>query len=533
MVEEQGLGGMTYASEWLVELEAHDGNDVVTLRFSVNGYTTGPGDTPANTVFESGIAGISSFARHLYGEGRTIGEASGDAGAFVLSNADGRFDALKGYAVDGRPFRLMRLASPFAAFSTAETVLTGTMTGIDTSEGSLTIRIPFYDRRRDLDVPLQEERYEGTTTSAGATAEGSADLKDRVKPLVFGRCYSVPAVVVNDFDMFLQFSASPVHSIALYDGGVPLINDGDEPDLTALRAATGNPGHYKTCLALGIAKPFGTFNGRPAFIWTADVVEGSTPAARRAGAIVERMLARIGQDGANIDAASFSALNSLATAEVGIYLDNETTVLSAVYDVLRSVGAYLMPDNFGRFTVGRIDQPGVPIKTLTDPEILTASPSDTLAFIPNPDTEGAVPANAVQIKYRRHWHVHSDSDLGHCANFGDPTRGNSLKQEWRETREESAAVKARHLLSRELEFETLLVEQADAQAESARRLSLYGVHRDVTRVALAFDDAKDLVPNITVNLVTDRFDYADGKPMLIIGREEDPAAERVVLTLWG
>lgn len=527
---------MPFASEWLVELDAHTGSEVVPLRFSGSGYTTAPGDTPANTVFDGRIAregGLSVFGRHLFGDGRTMGQATVEPGAMVLANADRGLDALKGYAFDGRQFRLLRLPHARAAFSSAQVMLTGTMDGIDTGEGSLTIRIPFYDRRRDIDVPIQSERYAGTTTSAGATAEGSPDLKGQVKPLIFGSGYSVSATVVNDFNMFLQFSASPLVSIVLYDGGVPLINDGDVPNIAALASATGNPGHYRTCLALGLARPFGTFNGRPAFTWTADVMEGATPADRRAGAIVQRMLARIGMTGDNIDAATFAALDSLATGELGIYIDNETTVLSAAYEVLRSIGGFIVPDHFGRFTVGRLDAPGTPIRRLVEPEILVNSKDETPAFVPNPDTDGAVPAHSVLVRWRKHWHVHTDSDLGHCANFSDPTRGSSLKQEWREARAADPAVLARHLLSRELEIDTLLVEQADAQAEAARRLGLYGVNRDVVRVGWDIADADDLQLNETVELVLNRFEYGAGKPMRIIGRADDFAAEKAILTLWG
>jgi hypothetical protein len=528
---------MGYVSEWLVELSAHNGSAVVPLRYSGSGYVTGPSDSPANTIFDARIAreaGIGVFSRQLFGDGRTMGHATIEPGALVLSNADRGLDALKGYAFDGRSFKLMRLSHPRAAYSSAEVMLTGTMDGIDTGEGSLTIRIPFYDRRRDIDIPIQSEKYAGTTTSAGATAEGSADMKDQVKPLIFGRCYSVPATIVNDFNMFLQFSASAVNSITLYDGGVPLINDGDVANLSALASATGNPGHYRTCLAQGIARPFGTFNGRPAFTWTADVVEGSSAAQRRAGAIVQRMLAKIGITGSsNIDSASFSALDSLATAELGIYLDRETTVLSAAYEILRSVGGFIIPNNLGRFTVGRLDEPGTPIMTITEPEILTGSATETPAFMPNPDTDGAVPANSVLIKWRKNWHTHTDSDLGHCANFGDPTRGNALKQEWREVREESSAVAARHLLSRELEIETMLVDQSAAEAEAARRLNLYSVNRDVVRIGYPISEADSLQLNETVELVLDRFDYTNGKAMRIIGRADDFANEKTILTLWG
>lgn len=528
---------MSHASEWLVELMAYTGSEVVPLRFSGSGYTTRPDDIPANAMFDARIArdgGLVAFGRHLFGNGRTMGQATIEPGALVLVNADRGLDALKGYAFDGRTFQLLRLPHARAAFSSAQVMLTGTMDGIDTGEGSLTIRIPFYDRRRDIDIPIQSQKYAGTTTEPGPTAEGSPDLKDTVKPLVFGRCYSVPATIVNDFNMFLQFSASAVNSITLYDGGVPLINDGDVANLSALASATGNPGHYRTCLAQGIARPFGTFNGRPAFTWTADVVEGSSAAQRRAGAIVQRMLAKIGITGSsNIDSASFSALDSLATAELGIYLDRETTVLSAAYEILRSIGGFIIPNNLGRFTVGRLDEPGTPIMTITEPEILTGSATETPAFMPNPDTDGAVPANSVLIKWRKNWHTHTDSDLGHCANFGDPTRGNALKQEWREVREESSAVAARHLLSRELEIETMLVDQSAAEAEAARRLNLYSVNRDVVRIGYPISEADSLQLNETVELVLDRFDYTNGKAMRIIGRADDFAAEKAILTLWG
>ncbi len=44
---------------------------------------------------------------------------------------------------------------------------------------------------------------------------------------------------------------------------------------------------------------------------------------------------------------------------------------------------------------------------------------------------------------------------------------------------EDAAIIARHLLSQEMELETAHQMTADAEAEGARRLGLYGVDRDV------------------------------------------------------
>jgi hypothetical protein len=522
---------MKTASEWLVELDAHTGAETVTRYFSGSGYVSKPDDDPANTVYDGRIAGLSAFGVHLFGDGRTMGDASIDMADMTLSNADGALDDMRRFAVDGRPFVLRRLAARRAALSSSDVVMTGTMEGIDADNGALSLLVRFYDRRRDIDVPLQTETYAGTTIAAAPTAEGSADLKDRLKPLVFGKAFNVPATVVNEFNLFLQFSASAVSSIVLYDGGVPLINDGDVADLAALYAATGNPGHYRTCLAQGLAKPFGAFNGRPAYTWTADVTEGATAADRRAGAIVSRMISRV--SGGAIDAASFAALDALQTAELGIYIDGETTALNAAYDVLRSIGAFLVPNRLGAFTVGRLDAPGVPVATITEPEILTASKDETIAIVSNPDTDGGLPAHKITLKYRRNWHVHGDSDLGACVNYADATRAGILKKEWREAVAEDAAVKTRHPLSRDLQIETCIVSEAAATAEVARRLTLYGVDRDVLRVAVDWRDADAMSVNQTVTLRMSRHGYADGRAMRIIGRIDDHAAEKSILILWG
>lgn len=128
-----------------------------------------------------------------------------------------------------------------------------------------------------------------------------------------------------------------------------------------------------------------------------------------------------------VDASSFATLQTLATQEIGIWIDRETTALRATYDVLRSIGGFIAPDHQGRLTIGRLDAPGTPVTTIVDPDILTSSRDETLSFLANPDTDGNVPTHSVLLNYRKNWHVHTDSDLGHCSNFGDPTRGNALK----------------------------------------------------------------------------------------------------------
>lgn len=523
---------MSYASEWLIELTAHNGTGLVTLRYSCSGYVTGPNDTPANTIYDARIQSIGAFERHLLGEGRTRGEMSVNLSQIALTNADGGLDGILNYGFDGRPFVLKQLSSSRAAYATAQTVLTGTMEGVDTSDGMLKVLLRLYDRRRDIDVSIQKNVYGGTTASAGASVDGSADMKGQVKPLCYGSCFSVPAIIVNPYNLILQFHDGAVSSITLYDGGIPLINDGDVATLAALASATGNPGHYQTCKALGLAKPFGSFNGRPCFTWTADVIEGATAGDRCAGAVVQRMLAKIGLTGSsNINAASFTALNTDQPAEVGIYIADDKSALSACKDVLDSIGGYIVPNALGQFTVGRITAPGTPVATITEPEITTKSSDDTVTFTANPDTDGDIPARKITLNWRKNWHVHTDSDLGPCVNNSDAARASVLLQEYQTVSVDIAQVK--HLLAPELIISTLLTKADAAQAECARCAGMYGVNRVVTSIAVQMEDAALMRPGATVLVVLERYGYGSGKAFVIIGRSDDYNTETVSLTLWG
>ena len=521
------------ASEWLIDIGAYTGAGQVTLRYSVSGYVTGPDDDPANTVYEGRISSIGAFGRHLFGEGQTLGAVSINMGDLVLANADGALDDMvSSYGLDGQPFVLRRLPSPRAPLSAAEIVWTGVLEGVDSDSGMLMVRLKVYDRRRDVDIPIQKDTYGGTSTSAGATADGSPDMKGNLKPLCFGACFSVPATVVNAHNAMLQFSASPLAMIALMDGGAELVNDGDVANLAALAAATGNPGHYKTCLALGMAKPFGTVNGKPETIWTADILEGGSPPERSPGMVVYRMMDKIGLAD-QLDADSLMAFLSVATQEVGLYIDTETSALAAIRQVLGSVGATMYPNAIGMFEVERFAGPGIPVAIITDDDIITASKDDVVTVSPNPDTQDDIPAYKVIVKYHRNWHVHTDSDLVGCANFGNPMRGSALQQEWLEEKAEDASVQVRHKLAKDLTFETCLTTAGAAAVEAARLLPLYSADREVIRISVAFDADNLLKLNKTVTVKLNRLGYDAGKPFVIIGRTDDYGAERTDLVLWG
>ena len=511
------------APEYLIEIAAWTGVAEEVLRVATAGYNTGPADNPPNAHYLGVVSDPGSFVRHLFGPARTTGRSEVSYGEIVLANANGELDGWIDYGFDGRAVVIRRLSSRLAPYSGATVVLRGTVERLEADNAWLSLRLRFYDRRRVIDKPIQENVYAGTTVAAGPTAEGNLDLKDSVKPLCFGNCLNVPAVSVNPFNLIYQVHDGAVSQITVYDGGVPLTLGVNHADIVALQGATIRPGRYDTCLSLGLFR----LGGAPAFAVTADVKEGASVAARYPGAVVRRMLAKMGLSGAgNVNTASFTALDASAQMEVGIWIDSQTTGLAAMGDVLASVGGWIIPGADGAFEVGRLLAPGTPVGTIDEDDML----KESLGIVSSTDTDGGLPAWRIILEYGRNWQVQDDAVLGGCVTM---ERRGFLAAETREEKAENAAVRVKHLLSPEMRVSTFLVDRAAAVAETARWLALYSVRRDVLSFAMNHADADAFQTGQTVEIVLPRWGYENGRPMVVIGREESLRDYTVMLTVWG
>lgn len=80
---------------------------------------------------------------------------------------------------------------------------------------------------------------------------------------------AVVGKVLDRERLLIAYSDEPCDHIEMYDGHAPLGHDRDYSTKAELLAATGKPGFYATCLSEGLARPFGSFNGRPAYEWGA------------------------------------------------------------------------------------------------------------------------------------------------------------------------------------------------------------------------------------------------------------------------
>ena len=188
-------------------------------------------------------------------------------------------------------------------------------------------------------------KYAGTTG-----IEGGADLKDRVRPWVWGHVKGIEPVQIDiDNSVFQVSGYGAIGGIpAVYERGSSFGDSmGDHADYAALVAATIPPGRWATCLAQGLfrlgAPPFG--------IITADVqghkVSGSVP--RRTGFIIRAMAAALGISSDSIDAASLDALDAAVPRNINVYLTEQEKFIDLAQRLCLPCNAYSGVSWTGKF----------------------------------------------------------------------------------------------------------------------------------------------------------------------------------------
>jgi hypothetical protein len=523
---------------YAIEVRAHTGaGGVQTFYAASAALNTDAGDTPANQHFRDTLQTPANFERHLFQDGTTSGASSVAFGEIVLVNADGRYDDWADYAFDGRPVIVRAipqdlLGRPKGLYRDAPIMIRGTIDSLDITDAFKTIRLRIHDRLADLDAkPLLTTRYLGTTTSAGATAEGPATLKDTIKPRAYGLIRNVTPIDVNPFNLIRQVSDRACASIAVYDGGQALSLNGDYASVSALTSASLSAGQYATSLALGLIR----LGGTPAFAVTADVVAAG---ARDAASLVQQILADFGIAAGDIDTASIAAQTAKNGASCGLWVNDERTALAAISSLLRSVGGWIVPNSLGAFTVGRLEAPSsAPVAAFVEWQLR----GEVKRIVPS-DTNGNIPAYRVTVRYGQLGTVFSEDQI---AGAVTGARRAGLQQEWQEAKAEDTSVQAVHLLAQELSFDTCLTETADAVAEAARLLAIYKVRRDIWNFRVSVigpnyrppqNSAPVFAPALpmgaVISLQMDRF-LTTPEPLVIIGRVDDAVADAIEFSAWG
>lgn len=424
-------------------------------------------------------------------------------GDTTIVNADGQLDdMIRRMAIDGHGVSIKAIGRN-ARYATAETIFKGTASSwklATDGSGALSLR----DASWQLDAPAQQNTYGGTGGAAGGP-----DLKNKMKPLLYGECRDVQLVLIDSATWTYQAHDGEIEGfLAVYDAGLALTPGIDVADIFA--AAAPASGTYITQRSAGLvrlgAQPFGTV--------TADVRGDKSfgSYASAAGAIAFRIAHdRGGLADALFDLTSFELLNNLQPAPVGIYTGTTQVRLSDMIDVvLGAIGAWWGANRFDMIEVGRLDLPGdKPVAYLGVADIISLDLMDTPATI-NP------PLWRVRVGYQRNWTPNLSPIAGDV--IGD--RLTFLANEYRYGLHEDAALTVAHLRAQEISLPGLFANEADADAEATRLQTLYAGPFQLARIRTKLQGY--LLPlNRTINVTYPRYGLSGGKNVIIVGQGID------------
>ena len=576
----------------LVELEAWDiANSVsTTFYFGSRGYNhpTAPG------YYWPRLSQPLSFRRDLYSAATTGGASRVSFGEMRLVNRDGGLDYLRDYGLQGQRVRMLigragdGLSNSGDEYDSFEPLITGRVQRVLFEIGFVTVILR--DRLQDFAQSMQVNTYLGDNVLPDGI-EGTADIKGKPKPLVFGAASNVTPVCVNTSKLIWQLNDGPdgsVEFLNVYDGGVALDAEADYPDMATMLSTAPTAGYYRL-----LSTPTGSYfrlGASPASTVTANVYDRVAVADNTAARVALRIASRTpetGEGGITDDDVNWDdvdALDIANPASVGIWVNGGETYASALDAVLGSVGAWYGFDRFGIFRMQRLELPTLPYVTtfriasifnpvsstpalspgsgtyltdedspyLTDEdeEYLTdeSSPAETFAtggflgvgeydivdyrFVPSNDPEKGIPSWKVELDYARNWTVQPESSVLGAV---PQDRRNFLALASRTTTEEDSGVQTIYPFAVKKKVATLLILEAFAEAEAARLLEIFSEARDFLEIDLIL--SSDLIALVdigaVINIVLPRLGYEAGKIMRVTGMQYNAANGIVTLACWG
>lgn len=257
--------------------------------------------------------------------------------------------------------------------------------------------------------PFDADQLPATYAGTGG-AEGGADLKNKVKPLVIGWAMNVEPVLIDAVNNVYQFHGyGAIEAVtALYERGSDFgASVGDFAGYAALVAATIPPGRWGTCLAAGMVRL-----GAPAYgVITGDVkghkVGGTTP--RLTGAIIQALATIAGVNPALIETATLTALDTASPYNANLVLTDQASFADTARGLVLPLNAQAGVSLMGTFFAAKVDLAASPALTLDAqgkalPQVVDATESKT-----------SPPYARMIFGANRSWRVHSYDEIATYA----------------------------------------------------------------------------------------------------------------------
>jgi hypothetical protein len=237
-------------------------------------------------------------------------------------------------------------------------------------------------------------------------AEGSSNLKDRVKPLVIGWASNVEPVLLDEVNSVYQFSGyGAIEAVTtLYERGSDFgASVGDFASYAALVAATIPAGRWGTCLAAGMVRL-----GAPAAgVITGDVrghrVGGTTP--RLTGAIITALYGLAGISSSVVADSSLTALDAAVPFPINLVMTDQRSFFDIANELARCCNWQSGVSLLGVFFVARVD--------FTGSEVLTVNTSGSVfpQVLRSDELDTSIPYYRTVFGAARSWRVHTGDEV--------------------------------------------------------------------------------------------------------------------------
>ena len=425
----------------------------------------------------------------------------------------------------------------------------GRCVNLEVGRNQLTVTVEEGVKR--LDRPIQENLYLGQGGSTGGPGLAGLPI-----PLTYGPCRQITPTFIDQLLLIAQVHETEVKSIFVYDRGVALTfinNMATYAELEALVAFSGeegpaadlHPGEYATCLAVGCFR----LGGQPVGIVTADVdgdgrasgapvwdgnavwnggaqwdAQGTVSHARYLGAVVSRVLGRVGFDSSEISPAN-DQFDVLYPFEVGLHVPSSqrSTARELLTTLVTGVGAVITRNRIGEMLLLALEEPAPSPKIIINSGMIARDGIERIAL-----PYGAAWAK-IRLQYNLNWSP-MQADSIEATVSGDAKdfllRPASFVEK---VNDETAAV----LPDRPpLIIESLLRFENDANMVAGRLLRVYSKARQLYNVRVhGINFILELLD--TVQISYPRYGLNDGRNMLVMRIIERPGQYETELHLFG
>ena len=481
---------------------------VDTIYISDDGYITTSSDTPASTNYLPLTSNPLQFDASIF-SGDSFRGGSPSFGSIKILNGDAENDNLVDYFWEGRSAKVYAGSHDFTRDQFTK-IFDGISTILEHNEDEIIVNIS--DRSGFMDNPIVQDIYGGT----GST-DGSDDIANTVKPLLYGQCYRIEPVLVDAANLIYQIHDGAMQSVdAVYDRGVALSSGGDVADIVA---ASVSAGQYKTQLSGGYIKLGSTPDGRI----TVDAKGDSSGSYVNTIADISQRIVTT-KLGANsltsdyVDAGSFNTFDASVTGVAGIYIKDTMSARQILDSLIVSVQGYWTFDRIGRITVGVLDAPDVEDYELTESEIQDIQCINTIQ-----------PAWRIRLGYAHNWSVQNEDDIAAAATTAYREFAPS---QYRTAIYEDRSIRIKTAKLFELEFESQLLNSADATTEVTRIGRLYSEKRNIYRIKVMNLLFRVFIGD-TIKVTMSRFGLDSGRNFIITGISEDVETGITTLEVWG